>query len=99
MSRLSKETRPEQDDEIQAAIDRRRFLTSGAAAGVAATAVMRSQPAQAADGISWDREVDVVVIGAGAGGLAAALAAREKGPPVRIRDQNFRMRRGAARCH
>jgi urocanate reductase len=80
---------PEQEDETRAPIDRRSFLTAGAAAGVAATAAVPLQGAQAADGISWDREVDVVVIGAGAGGLTAAIAAREKGASVLIVEQNF----------
>ena len=86
MSRLPREIGPEQDNEAQTQIDRRRFLTSGAAAGVAATAAL---PVQPADGIGWDREVDVVVIGAGAGGLPAAIAAREKGASVLIVEQNF----------
>jgi FAD binding domain-containing protein len=89
MSRLPGDVSPEHDSEAQAAIDRRRFLTSGAAAGVAAAAAMPVRPARAADGISWDREVDVVVIGAGAGGLPAAIAAREKGASVVIVEQNF----------
>src|SRR5262249_59518001 len=45
-------------------------------------------PAQAAD-ITWVREVDVVVIGDGAGGLVAAIAAREKGASVLIVEKNF----------
>src|SRR5436190_2443538 len=89
MSRLPGDVSPEHDSEAQAAIDRRRFLTSGAAAGVAAAAAMPVRPARAADGISWDREVDVVGIGAGAGGLPAAIAAREKGASVVIVEQNF----------
>src|SRR6516165_7689280 len=59
------------------AIDRRGFLTTGAAVGAAALAA--APAAKAADAIAWDREVDVLVIGAGAGGLVAAIAAREKG--------------------
>src|SRR6202521_1502642 len=89
MSKSPRDAGPEQDNEARAPIDRRSFLTSGAAVGVAATAAMRLQPAQAADGINWDREVDVVVIGAGAGGLPAAIAAREKGASVLIVEQNF----------
>src|ERR1700746_1468558 len=67
-------------------LDRRSFLTSGAAVG--AGAALPSQ-AVAADGIAWDREADVVVIGAGAGGLVAAIAAREKGASVLIVEKNF----------
>ena len=43
----------------------------------------------AADALSWDREVDVVVIGGGAGGLVAAIAARERGASVLIVEKNF----------
>ena len=50
---------------------------------------MQAQPASAADAIAWDREVDVVVIGAGAGGLVAGIAAREKGASVLIVEKNF----------
>src|SRR5579871_3450253 len=74
------------DDCSNAAIDRRGFLTSGVAAGAAA--MVAAQPA-AAETISWDHEVDVVVIGAGAGGLVAAIAAREKGASVLIVEKNF----------
>jgi hypothetical protein len=72
------------DNRPGAAIDRRSFLASGAAV-VAAT----ETPAAHAATISWDREVDVVVIGAGAGGLVAAIAAREKGASVLIVEKNF----------
>src|SRR6516165_3417237 len=60
-----------------AAMDRRGFLTTGAAVGAAA--LTAAPAAKAADAINWDREVNVLVIGAGAGGLVAAIAAREKG--------------------
>ncbi len=68
-----------------AAIDRRSFLASSAAV----VAIADATAAQAADAIAWDREVDVVVIGAGAGGLVAAIAAREKGASVLIVEKNF----------
>src|SRR6266446_1485566 len=47
------------DDRPNAAIDRRSFLASGAAA----VAIAEAPAAQAAEAIAWDREVDVVVIG------------------------------------
>src|SRR5258707_14504384 len=75
------------DDRPGAAIDRRSFLASGAAAG--AVAIAETSAAHAAEAIGWDREVDVVVIGAGAGGLVAANAAREKGASVLIVEKNF----------
>jgi succinate dehydrogenase/fumarate reductase flavoprotein subunit len=73
------------DDRPGGAIDRRSFLASGAAV----VAVAESPAAHAADAFSWDREVDVVVIGAGAGGLVAAIAAREKGASVLVVEKNF----------
>jgi succinate dehydrogenase/fumarate reductase flavoprotein subunit len=78
---------PDADGSVQAAIDRRSFLATGAAAVAAAD--MSAQPAHAAEAITWDREVDVIVIGAGAGGLTAAVAAREKGASVIIVEKNF----------
>jgi NADPH-dependent 2,4-dienoyl-CoA reductase/sulfur reductase-like enzyme len=76
------------EDRSNATIDRRGFLTSGVAAGAAA-AMVAAQPAAAAESIAWDHEVDVVVIGAGAGGLVAAIAAREKGASVLTVEKNF----------
>jgi urocanate reductase len=89
MSKSPTETGPVRDleDRPQAAIDRRSFLASGAAVG--AVAIAETPAAQAAEAISWDREVDVIVIGAGAGGLVAAIAAREKGASVLIVEKNF----------
>jgi urocanate reductase len=93
-SQLSKSPRQtslemEIDDPAPAAIDRRSFLTTGAAAGAIATAAMPSYPARATEAITWDREADIVVIGGGAGGLTAAIAAREKGASVIIVEKNF----------
>jgi FAD binding domain len=89
MPKSPRETGPDKsaDERASAALDRRSFLTTGAAVG--AVGAMPVQSAQAADAISWDREVDVVVIGAGAGGLVAAIAAREKGVSVLIVEKNF----------
>ena len=87
MSESPSEPSPDKTVHVSAdaPLDRRKFLASGAAALGAALA----QPAQAAGAISWDREADVVVIGAGAGGLVAAIAAREKGASVIIVEKNF----------
>jgi urocanate reductase len=91
LSNSPKKSGPETSahDQADAAIDRRSFLTSGAAVGAVAVAAMPAQPAKAADDIRWDREVDIIVIGAGAGGLPAAIAAREKGASVLIVEKNF----------
>ncbi len=91
MSKSARETGPEKDIEerANAPMDRRSFLASGAAVGAVAVAAMPTQPARAAETIGFDREVDVIVIGAGAGGLTAAIAAREKGASVLIVEKNF----------
>src|SRR5262249_49693987 len=70
-----------------ARLKRRDFLVSGAAA--AGTAAIAAAPLKAAEPIAWDHEADVVVIGAGAGGLVAGIAAREKGASVIIVEKNF----------
>src|ERR1700730_2801445 len=75
------------EDRPAVAIDRRSFLASGAAVG--AVAIAETPAAHAAEAIGWDSEVDVVVIGAGAGGLVAAIAAREKGASVVVVEKNF----------
>ena len=80
---------PESDDRGNVSIDRRGFLTTGAAVGAAAVAAMPLSAAAQEAQPQWDREVDVVVIGAGAGGLVAAIAAREKGASVLIVEKNF----------
>jgi hypothetical protein len=69
------------------AVSRRDFFTSGAAAGVSA-AVLSSREAQA-QGIRWDYEADVVVLGSGCVGLHAAVRARDLGATVLVIDQNF----------
>jgi FAD binding domain len=73
------------DTSSNASLDRRSFLTSGAAIGAAAVAAV---PAHA-QAIQWDREADVVVLGAGAGGLVSSIAAREKGASVITVEMNF----------
>src|ERR1043165_3386544 len=39
--------------------------------------------------INWDHEADVVVVGSGATGLPAAIAAREQGAAVLVIEANF----------
>src|SRR5436853_5662219 len=64
---------------------RRRFIKESAAIGVGATALAGvSAEAQ----VRWDRTADVVVIGAGASGLPAAIMARDGGASVILIDAN-----------
>ena len=64
---------------------RRRFIKEGAAIGVGATA-FAGVTAEAQ--IRWDRTADVVVVGAGASGLPAAITARDRGASVIVIDAN-----------
>lgn len=88
MSKSPREPSPRKilKDSTDAPLNRRNFLATSAAAGAVAVG---ATPAQAAEEIVWDREADVVVIGAGAGGLVAGIAAREKGASVLIVEKNF----------
>jgi hypothetical protein len=73
-------------------VSRRNFLKQGAVAGVSAAALggsVAKTSAQGADGIKWDYEADVVVIGSGASGLPCAIRARNAGLRVLVIDQNF----------
>ena len=87
MTQAPRQSTANADDCATPSIDRRSFLTVGAAASAAAA--IPTRPAQAADDIRWDSEADVVVIGAGAGGLPAAIAAREQGASVIVVEANF----------
>jgi FAD binding domain len=71
-------------------LPRRDFLRKAAAgAGAAgALAALGASDTQAASG-HWDHEADVVVIGAGATGLPAAIQARQGGASVILIDANF----------
>jgi urocanate reductase len=42
-----------------------------------------------ADSVIWDQEFDVVVVGAGAGGMVAALSAQAEGASVAVVEANF----------
>jgi glycine/D-amino acid oxidase-like deaminating enzyme len=68
------------------ALSRRDFFKKGAAAGVGAAVLSGEARAQ---GIRWNYEVDVVVLGSGCVGLHAAVRARDLGASVLILDQNF----------
>ena len=70
------------------ALSRRDFFASGAAAGVGAAVLSGSGEAHA-QGIRWNHDVDVVVLGSGCVGLHAAVRARDLGASVLVIDQNF----------
>src|SRR6202162_1721057 len=71
------------------AVSRRAFLSQGAA-GVGAAALVGAAPNEAeAQAVKWDLSADVVVIGAGVSGLAAAITARDSGASVISVDENF----------
>ena len=80
-------------DTKSTSVSRRDFLKRGVAAGVgtAALGVSAATPAQGTslDGIKWDYEADLVVIGSGASGLPCAIRARDAGLRCSLFDQNF----------
>ncbi len=70
--------------------ERRRFLKNSAALGLSAgiAALGAEQAANAQTPQRWDRSADVVIAGAGASGLCAAIAARDLGASVIAIDEN-----------
>ncbi len=82
------------EDKEDKTIDRRQFFRKAAivTGAVAAGSMIHWTPAAAkAKGpvIKWNREADVVVIGAGATGLPAAIVAREAGASVILVEAAF----------
>src|SRR5262252_2572352 len=70
-------------------VSRRDFFKRGAAVGAGATAFPGQAAAQGRRGqIRFDRVADVVVAGAGASGLLAAIMARDQGATVIVIDSN-----------
>jgi hypothetical protein len=77
-------------------ISRRNFLKKGAAAGAGATAIGVGAAALTGLGTQevtaqvprWDRTVDVVIVGAGAAGLPAAIRARDRRGTVLVVEEN-----------
>src|SRR5947208_10947780 len=72
-------------------ISRRKFIKGGGAAiGVGATALAGINTEEAsAQAVRWDRVADVVIAGAGASGLCAAISARDHGVSVLVVEENF----------
>src|SRR5437899_7719417 len=71
------------------ALSRRSFLSKGAAAGVGAAALTGAAATEARAEIKWDHTADIVIIGAGVSGLAAAITARDHGVSVISVDENY----------
>ena len=76
------------------AVSRRDVFKKGVATGVVGAAALArptEASAQAAgpQGITWNYEADVIIIGAGCAGLPAAIRARDAGLSVILIDQNF----------
>lgn len=67
----------------------RRNFVSGAAAGIGAAALTGLSAPKAEARRNWDTDADVVVVGAGASGLPAAIEAAEHGASVILIDANF----------
>jgi hypothetical protein len=80
--------------EKKTALSRREFVRNTAigAAAAAGTAALPAQAQQAAAAnipSRWDLEADVVILGAGATGLPAAVRARDAGASVIVVDANY----------
>jgi succinate dehydrogenase/fumarate reductase flavoprotein subunit len=82
-----------EDEKKSNAISRRQFLKRTAVAGtaVAIGSLIPNGPVSAAKGspVKWNKEADIVVIGAGAMGLPAAIVAREAGASVILLEAAF----------
>src|SRR6266404_6235287 len=73
-------------------VSRRKFIKEGAALGVGATALAGVGASEAGAApqsrIKWDHVADVVIVGAGASGLPAAIMARDQGASVLVIEAN-----------
>ena len=79
---MAKQTRHE------ANVSRRAFLKTGATAGVGATALAGLTSREVAAQDFWDLSADLVTIGAGTAGLAAAVSALDHGASVIMVEEN-----------
>ncbi len=74
---------------IGSTIGRRDFFRKSTVAGVGLAGLAAQAPAQQTTGeIHFDQSADVVVVGAGASGLPAAIMARDRGASVIVIDSN-----------
>jgi urocanate reductase len=71
-------------------ITRRGFIKKGATLGLGAATLsgLEAEELSAQTRVKWDREADVVIAGAGASGLCAAISARDRGATVIAIDEN-----------
>jgi succinate dehydrogenase/fumarate reductase flavoprotein subunit len=74
------------DDTPQGEVSRRGFLKRAAAGGIAAALDMTHEASAAQ--LKWDRSADVVIVGAGAAGLPAAIRSRDLKASVILIDSN-----------
>jgi succinate dehydrogenase/fumarate reductase flavoprotein subunit len=70
------------------AVSRRDFIRKGAAVSAGAT-TLAAQDVKKAGQVKFDRTADVVIIGAGVSGLAAAIHAVDNGASVIVADSNY----------
>jgi len=97
--RNSRDAGRETPETQEAPLSRRDFLRTGVAAGVGATVgssgIAMAQPEPSSDApqgapqVEWDYEADLVIVGAGACGIPAAIRARDLGASVIVIDQNY----------
>ena len=71
-----------------ARVSRRAFIRRGATAGVGATALAGAGASRAEAQNFWDLRADLVTIGAGTAGLAAAVSALDQGASVIMVEEN-----------
>jgi succinate dehydrogenase/fumarate reductase flavoprotein subunit len=71
-------------------LSRREFVkTAAAGLGAATLAGVAGEAEAQTRSVKWDKEADIVVVGAGAAGLPAAIEAAEGGTSVILIDANF----------
>ncbi|QQO08723.1 FAD-dependent oxidoreductase [Breznakiella homolactica] len=85
------------------AVSRRNFLISaGKVAGGAAVGTMlagcTTSPARTDAKINWDRETDVLIIGSGFAGMAAAVEAKKAGADVLVIEKNTVLGGNSIQC-
>jgi hypothetical protein len=84
------DTRKKSSDLPLDSFTRRNFLRRGAVAGIGSAAALTGLTAcERGESQHWDLEFDVVVIGSGAAGLPAAIAARDNGASVLLVEKNW----------